>query len=418
MKKKKVKKGFTLVELLAVIVILAIILVIAVPQIMSVIESARKGSIESTAKLIVEGAEREYTNRKILGKTTNVKCADVVNLNDNDYGTCIITFDSTGKATVKVTGKGKFEGYTCNGNSTNMECTKKDTTPTNASYFSYSEVDGGITITGYNIEGGTDVVIPSEINGKKVVAIADYAFMIEDENPSISMNNTKKISPSYLYNNNNGKIVAKLASVAYKGLEITSVIIPTTVLSIGNSAFADNKLTQVTIPSSVTSIGNYAFDNNQLTEVTIPSSVTSIGNFAFRSNSLTEVTIPNGISTIKEGTFAFNELTSIVIPSSVTSIGNSAFAANKLTEVTIPSGVENIGIGAFELDCVNGWSAGSGCYIAGKYYNELTKIVNKTNKAFNWGDIVGGDSNSEYIFVTGEVKSFYKENHIIKIVSE
>ena len=68
----KKKKGFTLVELLAVIVILAVILVIAVPQIMSVIESARKGSIESTAKLIAEGAEREYTNRKILGKDTNI----------------------------------------------------------------------------------------------------------------------------------------------------------------------------------------------------------------------------------------------------------------------------------------------------------------------------------------------------------
>ena len=52
----KKKKGFTLVELLAVIVILAVILVMAVPQIMSVIESARKGSIESTAKLIAEGA--------------------------------------------------------------------------------------------------------------------------------------------------------------------------------------------------------------------------------------------------------------------------------------------------------------------------------------------------------------------------
>ncbi len=48
----KKKKGFTPVELLAVI------LVIAVPQIMSVIESARKGSIESTAKLIAEGSER------------------------------------------------------------------------------------------------------------------------------------------------------------------------------------------------------------------------------------------------------------------------------------------------------------------------------------------------------------------------
>ena len=69
----KGKKWFTLVELLAVIVIL----VIAVPQIMSVIESARKWWIESTAKLIAEGAEREYTNRKILGKDTNIKCSDV-----------------------------------------------------------------------------------------------------------------------------------------------------------------------------------------------------------------------------------------------------------------------------------------------------------------------------------------------------
>ena len=118
------KKGFTLVELLAVIVILAVILVIAVPQIMSVIESARKGCIESTAKLIAEGAEREYTNRKILGKDTNIECSDVSSMNSNDYGTCVITFDNRGKATVKVTGKGKFEGYTCNGNSTNMECTK------------------------------------------------------------------------------------------------------------------------------------------------------------------------------------------------------------------------------------------------------------------------------------------------------
>ena len=120
----KKKKGFTLVELLAVIVILAVILVMAVPQIMSVIESARKGSIESTAKLIAEGAEREYTNRKILGKDTNIECSDVSSMNSNDYGTCVITFDNRGKATVKVTGKGKFEGYTCNGNSTNMECTK------------------------------------------------------------------------------------------------------------------------------------------------------------------------------------------------------------------------------------------------------------------------------------------------------
>ena len=326
----KKKKGFTLVELLAVIVILAVILVIAVPQIMSVIESARKGSIESTAKLIAEGAEREYTNRKILGKDTNIECSDVSSMNSNDYGSCVISFDNAGKATVKVTGKGKFEGYTCNGDSTNMKCVKGEIpgpTETAAQYFSYSEVEGGVAITGYLVGdanvvvkdkdkcvaylpttgvseeqantlcsgnalddngmtlkdgvqqgfipssdyataglevtyngGGTDVVIPSMINGKKVVGIADYAFTSAGVTPT-SISNTKKVSASYLYSGN--KYVATPLNISVTGLGITSVVIPNTVTSIGINAFAYNQLTEVTIPSSVTSIGINAFSENR-----------------------------------------------------------------------------------------------------------------------------------------------------------
>ena len=208
----KKKKEFTLVELLAVIVILAVILVIAVPQIMSVIESARKGSIESTAKLIAEGAEREYTNRKILGKDTNIKYSDV-----------------------------------------------SEPAETDVQYFSYSEVEGGVAITGYNIEGGLDVVIPSEINGKKVIGIADNAFTSSGVTPT-NMTNTNKASVSYL--NNNKKDVAAiplLGAPLPDGLGITSVVIPNTVKSIGDSAFINNQLTEVVIPSSVTSIGSGAF---------------------------------------------------------------------------------------------------------------------------------------------------------------
>ena len=283
----KKKKGFTLVELLAVIVILAVILVIAVPQIMSVIESARKGSIESTAKLIAEGAEREYTNRKILGKDTNIKCSDVSSMNSNDYGTCVITFDNTGKATVKVTGKGKFEGYTCNGNSTNMECVKGEIpgpTETAAQYFSYSEVEGGVSITGYNIEGGTDVVIPSEIDGKKVVAIGDLAFTDMGVTPT-TISNTKKVMASYLYSDNKASI-HKLDQTP-TGSGITSVVIPNTVKSIGADAFFGNKLTEVTIPSSVTNIGNYAFAGNQLTKIIFPSTPLTIGCYTFANNPIT-----------------------------------------------------------------------------------------------------------------------------------
>ena len=56
---KNNKFGFTLVELLAVIVILAIILVIAVPKVMNVIEDAKKATLESTAKMIASAAEKK-----------------------------------------------------------------------------------------------------------------------------------------------------------------------------------------------------------------------------------------------------------------------------------------------------------------------------------------------------------------------
>ena len=299
----KKKKGFTLVELLAVIVILAVILVIAVPQIMSVIESARKGSIESTAKLIAEGAEREYTNRKILGKDTNIECSDVSSMNSNDYGSCVITFDNAGKATVKVTGKGKFEGYTCKGNSTNMECVKGEIpgpTETDAQYFSYSEVEGGVSITGYNIEGGLDVVIPSMINGKKVVAIADYAFTTNGITPT-SIKNKEKASVSYL-NNSKNKIVIPLARPSLAGLGITRVVIPNTVTSIGDNAFIDNKLTEVTIPSSVTSIGLYAFGTNQITKIIFPLTPLTIYNTSFNNNPITNdgtYTYPSNVTVKK-----------------------------------------------------------------------------------------------------------------------
>ena len=373
----KKKKGFTLVELLAVIVILAVILVIAVPQIMSVIESARKGSIESTAKLIAEGAEREYTNRKILGKDTNVLCSDVSSMNSNDYGTCVITFDNTGKATVKVTGKGKFEGYTCNGDSINMECVKGEipgSTETAAQYFSYSEVEGGVSITGYNIEGGTDVVIPSEIDGKKVVEIAYAAFTSSGVTPT-NMTNTNKASVSYL--NNNKKDVAAIPLIATPlpdGLGITSVVIPSTVKSIGNRAFVNNQITEVVIPSSVTSIGKDAFSNNQLVSLTISGSV---GASAFENNKLTTLTLLDGVVSIDLGAFSGNQLTEVIIPSSVTSIGRGAFSK---------SGSSN---------------------------QNLSKIINKTGKSFEWGDIISYDS--RYGFITGTVPNSYGN---VEVVSE
>ena len=98
------------------------------------------------------------------------------------------------------------------------------------------------------------------INGKKVVAIADYAFTSRGVTPT-TISNTKKVMPSYLYNDNKASVLTWMPSPT--GLGITSVVIPNTVKSIGESAFTGNNLTEVTIPSSVTHISGLAFSENR-----------------------------------------------------------------------------------------------------------------------------------------------------------
>ena len=129
-------------------------------------------------------------------------------------------------------------------------CLPTTTVITPEKYFTFDSTTG--TITGYNIAGGLDVVIPSTIGGIAVEHIGFETFL-----------------EKYLI----------------------SVIIPNSVKSIGTCAFRINLLTSVTIPNGVTSIGNNSFATNLLTSVTIGNGVTSIGEWVFASNPLTSVTI-------------------------------------------------------------------------------------------------------------------------------
>jgi len=127
--KKKIKrnqvKGFTLVELLAVIVILAIILVIAVPKIMDVINDSKKATLESTAKMIASSAEKQKVQNTVLGKEDAITCDSVAQISKADYANCSITFSDSDEAKVTIKGSGKFNNlWICNGTKTNAVATE------------------------------------------------------------------------------------------------------------------------------------------------------------------------------------------------------------------------------------------------------------------------------------------------------
>ena len=127
-----------------------------------------------------------------------------------------------------------------------------------------------ITITDYDINiGGIDVVIPSTIDGKTVVAIGDYAFQSEVLSKGTSM--LSKGNIQFMSNKEDREIAAVSLG------DIKSVVIPSTVKSIGERAFANNKITSVIIESSETQICCDAFNNNSdLTSIKIAGVDTSI----------------------------------------------------------------------------------------------------------------------------------------------
>lgn len=144
--------------------------------------------------------------------------------------------------------------------------------------------------------------------------------------------------------------------------EMTSIVIPDGVTSIGFCEFKDcSSLAIVTIPDSVTSIDSFAFYGcGSLTSIAIPDSVTSIGDGAFEGcGSLMNITVSENNKTYKsiDGDMyskdgktlilyaAGKTQTSFTIPDEVTSIDGYAFSGgcSSLTSITIPVGVFSLG---------------------------------------------------------------------------
>ncbi|MBQ4570413.1 MAG: leucine-rich repeat domain-containing protein, partial [Bacilli bacterium] len=297
--------------------------------------------------------------------------------------------------------------------------------------------DKGIEITGYDKTCGTDVSIPTKIDGINVYKIGEGAFKNKGITNVTIYKGIEEIGYGAFQGNNINTVklaisVKTVGAYAFYNSKIKTLIMSEGIESIGTYAFAGNNICSVSFPSSLRSIGSYAFYNNCLTKVSLPAGVKVAGgtfagndiddNSAFiysknsdgtadysyivgyAGNKTSNVMIPaekNGVAlkTIGQNAFSSTGLTGhIEIPATVTTIGSDAFAFNKISSLTLHEGLKKIDTGAFRSNQLTEINIPNSVTQMGQY-------VFNTNKVTGAAGIIYGrktdGTGADYSIITG-----------------
>lgn len=221
----------------------------------------------------------------------------------------------------------------------------------------YQGVGNGYRVlrTEESLEG--EIIIPEKINNRTVIAVGNDAFKYCEKITSVKLPDT----------------VQTIGDSAFLKCGIKTMTIPDGVKTLESNVFAGSELEEITIPPSVTTIEGGAFRDTPLKKIVLPDTVKNIGEYVFaQCNELKEIRIPQGIRKIPNGFCqSCGALEVIDLPSSVETIGNFAFTfCFNVKEMHLPERLYSIGIQGLEYP--------ETCTIYGKT-NSLAESIAKTH---------------------------------------
>lgn len=166
--------------------------------------------------------------------------------------------------------------------------------------------------------------------------------------------------------------ITEIPDYALSGLVAEEVVLPKSLVSIGNEAFRKSHIKRIIIPNGVKYIQSKAFEMcKELKEVEFPNSLITIEGCAFNDcDKLTRITIPHvnkiknnafkgcqslkkveimsGLKKLENGGFSYcYKLQEVSLCDGVDTIGEYAFVATAIKSICVPDSVKKIGEGAF-----------------------------------------------------------------------
>jgi|GEM_PF-849223 len=435
----KDNKGFTLIELIAVIILVGLIALIITPKITKVLKTQKMNIFKESVEGIVKSVKEDAVNNAGFNSTTTSnyrayiydgtglyltvagnKAADadikISGKIDNGQGTVVVTKNSEVVLAIyndKFCAKKNADDTSITVEEYSGTCVNDEIDiPEATSCFTYqTNPDNTLTITGYDYNNATcskDLVIPNRINGKIVSKLADLAFVDapvkivlyseKDEYGNTrfyeeyAANVPTDKEKLYLMTANTNNITAKTCYTDTD--ENNSVSVDINYIHTPGDGYYGCSFEMSHTPDSDV-INNYKFNSIDFSRAT---ALTKIPFGLIPFSSVGSVNIGDYITEIGAMAFTKNYIKSLSIPKNIIDINYFAFQLNQIDNVdfTNAQNLKSIKSGAFfensmnsvNIHDLNNLESIGGNYLGAFEENQLTSVTLKNlPKLTNIGDL-------------------------------